>query len=171
VLVNFIVPETPKMPPKDRKVAVVGLARMLTESELMLNEPGWCAARPPRASVPAHAVRSRPAAFAGMVRLFSEPQHLVPAQLGVDADADAALSAVDHEEEAAGYQAAYSRIAAADAPPADPVGNVRDVRAFVAERLAAAARAAPRVRELVGAADQSVVGPFVQALRAEGVPI
>lgn len=39
ILVNFIVPQVPKMPHKDRKVAVVGLVRMLTQSTIMLTPP------------------------------------------------------------------------------------------------------------------------------------
>jgi exportin-2 (importin alpha re-exporter) len=39
VLNNFIIPQVPKMPPKDRKVVVVGMTRMLTESEIMMREP------------------------------------------------------------------------------------------------------------------------------------
>jgi exportin-2 (importin alpha re-exporter) len=39
VLTNFVITQTPKMTPKDRKVAVVGVTRMLTESALVLREP------------------------------------------------------------------------------------------------------------------------------------
>jgi exportin-2 (importin alpha re-exporter) len=39
VLNNFVTPQVPKMPPKDRKVVVVGMTRMLTESEIMMREP------------------------------------------------------------------------------------------------------------------------------------
>jgi hypothetical protein len=45
ILRSFVIPEIPKMPIKDRKVAVVGLTRMLTQSEMMLQEPNvqdWC---------------------------------------------------------------------------------------------------------------------------------
>lgn len=36
---NFVAPQAPRMPPKDRKVVVVGLTRLLTQSVLMLQEP------------------------------------------------------------------------------------------------------------------------------------
>jgi exportin-2 (importin alpha re-exporter) len=39
ILNNFVIPQVPKMPPKDRKVSVVGMIRMLTESGLMMQEP------------------------------------------------------------------------------------------------------------------------------------
>ena len=45
ILHSFVIPQIPKMPVKDRKVAVVGLTRMLTQSEVMLREPNvqeWC---------------------------------------------------------------------------------------------------------------------------------
>lgn len=39
ILANFVIPQVPKMPHKDRKLAVVGLTRMLTQSAFMLQEP------------------------------------------------------------------------------------------------------------------------------------
>ena len=45
ILSNFVVPQVPKMPTKDRKVAAVGLTRLLTQSPLMLagnNANAWC---------------------------------------------------------------------------------------------------------------------------------
>ena len=39
ILTGFVIPQVPKMPHKDRKVVAVGLARMLTESRVMLSEP------------------------------------------------------------------------------------------------------------------------------------
>lgn len=38
VLNNFVAGELPKIPVKDHKVAVVGLTRMLTQSEIMMQE-------------------------------------------------------------------------------------------------------------------------------------
>jgi exportin-2 (importin alpha re-exporter) len=39
VLTNFVVPQVPLMPLKDRKLAVVGLTRLLTRSNSMMQEP------------------------------------------------------------------------------------------------------------------------------------
>jgi exportin-2 (importin alpha re-exporter) len=39
VLANIVIPQMPKMPVKDRKLAVVGMTRMLTESALMVADP------------------------------------------------------------------------------------------------------------------------------------
>jgi exportin-2 (importin alpha re-exporter) len=39
ILSNFVIQEVTKMPTKDRKVAAVGLTRLLTQSEVMRREP------------------------------------------------------------------------------------------------------------------------------------
>lgn len=39
LLVNFIIPQAPKSPPKERKVIVVGLTRLLAQSTLMVQDP------------------------------------------------------------------------------------------------------------------------------------
>jgi exportin-2 (importin alpha re-exporter) len=39
ILGNFVIPQVPKMSHKDRKIAVVGVTRMLTQSTFMLQEP------------------------------------------------------------------------------------------------------------------------------------
>ena len=39
LLVNFIIPQAPKSPPKERKVVVVGLTRLLAQSTLMFQDP------------------------------------------------------------------------------------------------------------------------------------
>ncbi|EIW74080.1 importin alpha re-exporter [Coniophora puteana RWD-64-598 SS2] len=146
ILVNFVVPQAPIVPHRDRKVAVVGLTRMLTQSEIMLQGTN---------------VQAWPQAFASLVKLFAEPQYLKKASEDTIQGAEAGVTQIDFEEQTAGYQAAYSRLAASEAAQTDPVAYVRDPRAFVAQALNAAP---PRVRELLGAADQSVVGPFLSGL-------
>ena len=39
IFANFVVPQAPKMPTKDRKLAAVGLTRILTQSNVMLQGP------------------------------------------------------------------------------------------------------------------------------------
>jgi exportin-2 (importin alpha re-exporter) len=53
-----------------------------------------------------------------MVALVQQPQSAAGADAGDD-DPDAGLTAIDFEEQTAGYQAAYSRLAAAEGA-ADP---------------------------------------------------
>ena len=48
ILNNFIVEQLPKVPLKDHKVVVLGLTRMLTQSDIMMQEPNvhtWCGLR------------------------------------------------------------------------------------------------------------------------------
>ena len=39
LLQNFIIPQVPKSPPKERKVVIVGITRLLTQSTRMLSDP------------------------------------------------------------------------------------------------------------------------------------
>ncbi|KAG2034488.1 CAS/CSE protein [Suillus americanus] len=150
ILVNFIVPQVPKMPHKDRKVAAVGLIRMLTQSTIMLTPPS---------------AQSWPPAFVSVIKLFSEPQYLAKSK---DEEQSTGITEIDFEEQTAGYQAAYSRLAAADGAPVDPVAYVRDPQDFLGQALV---KAGPRVKGLLAAGDQKVVQPFVQALVASGYAI
>ncbi|KAG1861107.1 CAS/CSE protein [Suillus subalutaceus] len=150
ILVNFIVPQVPKMPHKDRKVAAVGLIRMLTQSTIMLTPPS---------------AQSWPPAFVSVIKLFSEPQYLAKSK---DEEQSTGITEIDFEEQTAGYQAAYSRLAAADGAPVDPVAYVRDPQNFLGQALA---KADPRVKGLLAAGDEKVVQPFVQALVASGYAI
>lgn len=50
-------------------------------------------------------------------------------------DPDAGLTAVDHEEQNAGYQAAYSRLAASESVTIDPVEYVNDPRELLENEL------------------------------------
>jgi exportin-2 (importin alpha re-exporter) len=104
-----------------------------------------------------------------MIRLFSEPQYLTKS--AGEEDPDAGLTSVDYEEQTAGYQAAYSRLAASEKAPQDPAEWVRDPKEYLTQELGRAASQNPRVSQLVSAADQGVVANFVQNLRASGVAI
>ncbi|CAL1709388.1 unnamed protein product [Somion occarium] len=134
ILTNFVIPQTPKMSPKDRKVAAIGLTRMLTQSEVILREPS---------------MKTWPLAFDTLAKLFSEPQHLTSKE--GEADQDAGLTMIDYEEQTAGYQAAYSRLAASETVEADPV----------------AFKSKPQIKSLLTAVDPSSL-PFVQSLVAAG---
>ncbi|KAG7451472.1 importin alpha re-exporter [Guyanagaster necrorhizus] len=92
ILINFILPEASRIPIKDRKVAVVGLTRLLTGTQYMLIEPS---------------VRTWSSLFTVLVRQFNEPQYLE----GLKDDTAVGLTEIDYEEATAGYQAAFSRLA------------------------------------------------------------
>ena len=71
---------------------------------------------------------------------------------------------IDLEEQAGGYQAAYSKLAAAGAPARDVVASAGDLRLHVARKFTRLLSAKPGVRTLVRQADQSQVGPFLLSL-------
>lgn len=108
----------------------------------------------------------RPPAFTALVKLFQEPQHLT--KKDAEEDPDVGLTNIDYEEQTAGYQAAYSRLAASETVSVDPVAYVRDPREFLGQELVKLSRRDPRVKALVSAADAAVVGPFLQGLAASG---
>ncbi|KAG6820300.1 hypothetical protein H0H93_002564 [Arthromyces matolae] len=150
ILTNFVVPQVPKMPPKERKLTVVGVTRLLTESIFMTQQPSATA---------------WPAAFGGLVKLFSEPQYLTGSK--PDEDPHAGLTEVDFEEQTAGYQAAYSRLAASEVQEADPVDYVRDPQQFLGQELVQMSkRHGPTVKAMIQAAPGA--GPFLQALISAG---
>ena len=102
------------------------------------------------------------------MKLFKQEQQLTKKE---DEDPDAGITQVDYEEQTAGYQAAYSRLAAAETAPVDPVAHVKDLKAFVGQELAGLSSKAPNVKEMLGRTDAGVTGPFVQELAAAGYNI
>jgi exportin-2 (importin alpha re-exporter) len=67
-----------------------------------------------------------------VIKLFSEPQHLSKKS---NEDPHAGITEIDYEEQTAGYQAAYSRLAASETPEADPVAYVSNPQQFFQEQL------------------------------------
>lgn len=108
VFTNFVIPKVTSMQPKDRKVATVGLIRLLTESKLMTNHAN--------ATIWLSAFIVLGEMLAGSQDLSSHSK--TESTLGV--------TAVDFEEENAGYQAAYSRLAASESLPMDVVQSVQN---------------------------------------------
>ncbi|KAI0714440.1 armadillo-type protein [Cerioporus squamosus] len=151
LLANFVIPQVPKSPPKERKVVIVGITRLLTQSSLMLQNQALTQAWPPT--------------FQALAKLFQTEQQLTKKE---ELDPDAGLTQIDYEEQTAGYQAAYSRLAAAEAAPVDPVAHIKDLRSYVGQELSGLAKREPRVKQWVAATDAGVTGPFVQALAASG---
>ena len=70
------------------------------------------------------------------MKLFLEPQHLASkTSTEEEADAQLGLTEVDYEEQTAGYQAAYSKLAASELAVVDPVAYVRDPQDFLGKEL------------------------------------
>lgn len=171
VLANFVIPQLPKMPTKDRKLAAVGMTRMLTQSEYTLRDAStWYVTssthfNPPPLITPQY----RTTGFTSLVKLFQEPQYLTKSS---EADDAAGFTQIDYEEQTAGYQAAYSRLSASEETVKDPVAYVRDPRDFLGQKLIElAGREAgmkEKIRGMLGGADPALVGPFVQGLVGSG---
>ncbi|XP_006455464.1 hypothetical protein AGABI2DRAFT_226927 [Agaricus bisporus var. bisporus H97] len=117
VLTNFIIPQAPKVPHKDRKIAVVGVTRLLCQSKYMMQDAF---------------IGAWPQAYQALIKLFSEPQHLSKKN---DEDPHAGITEIDYEEQTAGYQAAYSRLAASEMQEVDPVAYVSNPQQFFQEQV------------------------------------
>lgn len=104
--------------------------------------------------------------FAALIKLYSEPQYLVTSTDTSDHAADTALTEVDFEEQTAGYQAAYSRLAASEMPEADPVGYVRDAQAYLGQELVRMSKEVRGLKAMLEVADPG--GRFVVALAGAG---
>ncbi|KAF8216328.1 importin alpha re-exporter [Mycena galopus ATCC 62051] len=148
IMTNFVVPQVPLMPQKDRKLAIVGYTRLLTRSSSMMQEPN---------------VQLWPPAFTSLVQLLRS-QYLAGATASTtttDDTTSVGLTDIDQEEQAAGYQAAYSRLAASETTETDPVSYVRDPEQFLrSEVQEMRGRNGQQLQRLLAATDASVVGPF-----------
>ncbi|PAV17971.1 importin alpha re-exporter [Pyrrhoderma noxium] len=157
LLKNVVVPQLSKMLPKDRKVVIVGLTKLLIQSNIMFSEPS---------------ISQWPGLFSELAGLFTQSKHLQSAQSTAAEDPDEVLRSLDFEEQGAGYQAAYSKLAASESIPEDPVASITDIRAFVGEKLSEAVSRDPRIHGLI---ESSTVGPtgtvtsgFIQNLVSSG---
>jgi exportin-2 (importin alpha re-exporter) len=100
-----------------------------------------------------------------LVKLFRDPQFLQTKQ---NEEVDSGMTEIDFEEATAGYQAAYSRIAASEVAAADPVGYVGNVQEYLGQQLAQANKADSRIKDLVQAGDAEIVGQFLKDLASGG---
>ncbi|KAI9431167.1 importin alpha re-exporter [Lactarius indigo] len=146
IVSNFIVPQIAQLVLKDRKLAAVGLTRLLTQSTLALKEPN---------------VKTWPPLLGQLAGLFRETNSFAAQE---DDGTGTGATEIDLEEQAAGYQAAYSKLAAAGAQARDVVAYAGDVRVHVAREFTRLLGAEPGVKTLVRQADQNQVGPFLLSL-------
>lgn len=98
-----------------------------------------------------------------LVGLFREPKAFAVAE-----DAGTGVTDIDLEEQAAGYQAAYSKLAAAATSPPDLVAYVGNARSYVAGEFTRLLSTEPDVKTLVEQADQSQLRPFLSGLGVSG---
>ncbi|KAF7370763.1 Importin N-terminal domain-containing protein [Mycena sanguinolenta] len=148
IMTNFVVPQVPLMPQKDRKLAIVGYTRLLTRSSSMMQEPN---------------VQLWPPAFTSLVQLLRS-QYLAGATTSTtttDDNTSVGITDIDQEEQTAGYQAAYSRLAASETTETDPVAYVRDPEEFLRNELREMrGRNGQQLQTLLAATDANIVGPF-----------
>ena len=91
--------------------------------------------------------------------LFKEPNAFAAAE-----DSGTGVTDIDLEEQAVGYQAAYTKLATAAAPLPDVVAYAGDVRSYAAREVARLLSTEPNVKTLVAQADQSQIRPFLSSL-------
>jgi exportin-2 (importin alpha re-exporter) len=94
------------------------------------------------------------------VGLFHEPQYLDEKS----EESPHGYTEIDYEEQTAGYQASFSRLAAAESAPTDCVAYVGQPQEFVKEQLAAMSKAQPEAKNLLLAGDRAIIRPFLQTI-------
>lgn len=77
-------------------------------------------------------IQPRSTAYTSLGKLFSERQHL---EIKREEVTDEAITAIDFEEQSAGYQAAFSRLAASESTETDPVAYVQNPLLFLQQEL------------------------------------
>lgn len=108
LLSTFVIPQAPKFPHKERKLAAVGLTRLLCDSRYMMQQPS---------------VTHWSNAYSALGKLFSEPQYFKSSE---SEDPHTGITEIDYEEQTAGYQAAYSRLASSEKAEVDAVAYVQN---------------------------------------------
>lgn len=134
-------------------MAIVGLTRFLTQSLSMRQENNrrilYVDIRRRRRHVPIMTFfYARSAGFITLAGVFHVPQALVKEE--TQEDADIAFTQVDIEEQTAGYQAAYSRLAASEAPPTDPTAHIPNPHAYLGQELTRAVREDVNFKSWIG---------------------
>ncbi|KZV93299.1 importin alpha re-exporter [Exidia glandulosa HHB12029] len=124
LLSTFVIEQIPKFVARDRKVVIVGIARLLTQSDRMVSDPALTNFWPATAAAVLTLALKQPAAT-----------DVAAPPMGLEA---VGATEIDIEEANAGYQAAYARLAASEVARADPAAAVPDENAFLKSSLASA---------------------------------
>lgn len=139
ILENVILPETRKMPIRDRKVVAVGLTRLLTDGDVLLQPTtvsAWYVRKLDLHSVVTdNRAFDRPMVLEAVLDIFTLPQDLKAGEGTED------LDNLDPEETT--FQASFSRLGASESTVRDPVANVPDAKLFLSKQLAAASARNP----------------------------
>ncbi|KAJ9118399.1 hypothetical protein QFC24_006228 [Naganishia onofrii] len=144
ILENVILPETRKMPIRDRKVVAVGLTRLLTDGDVLLQPT---------------TVSAWPMVLEAVLDVFTLPQDLKAGEGTED------LDNLDPEETT--FQASFSRLGASESTVRDPVANVPDAKMFLSKQLAAASARNPgKFASLMQAIPQESLAPFAAYMQS-----
>lgn len=81
-----------------------------------------------------------------LVKLVAKPQHLSKEK---GEDEEAGFTSIDFEEQNAGYQAAYSRLAASEGGFVDPVGFIQNPLAFLAQNIRELVQRSPHIEDIL----------------------
>lgn len=120
---GVVLPNTQKAPARSRRVIEVGLTKLLSRSDSILQAP---------------LVTFWPPIFLALVDLFSLPQDIT--YTGANADD---LNALDPED--AGFQSSFSKLGASERNTHDPVASVTDEKHFATTELAKRSQERPGV--------------------------
>lgn len=96
------------------------------------------------------------------MKIFNEPQYF--AKTKENEDEVGGLTDIDFEEQGAGYQAAYSRLAASELTSIDLLAYISDPTVYFGQELGKAIVANPKIREKIQAADANIVQPILSKL-------
>ena len=97
---------------------------------------------------------------------MAEPQYLTKQKSN---EVDTGFTSIDIEEQNAGYQAAYSKLAASETGYTDPVGFIQDPQAFLGQSLQVLVKEKPQIRVLL--IKDSSTQSFIQQLVSDGYSI
>ncbi|KAI5449860.1 importin-alpha export receptor [Naganishia albida] len=144
ILENVILPETRKMPIKDRKVVAVGLTRLLTDGDVLLQPT---------------TVSAWPMVLEAVLDIFNLSQDLQSTETTED------LDSLDPEEST--FQASFSKLGASESRARDPVEGVPDAKLFLSKQLAAASARNPgKFASFMQAVPQESLAPFVAYMQS-----
>lgn len=111
-------------------------------------------------------VHSRSQAFTALLELFGSQITGKPA----DEDPEAGITSIDYEEQTAGYQVAYSKLAASETARPDPVAYAADTKQYLLKEVAEAVQrtGGSTWTSLIQRCPPEVAGAFVQEYQAAG---
>lgn len=151
VLKDVMLPVFTKIPPQDKRIVLVGMTRMLFLGQ---------------ATVAVNNTHTWPLAFNALLQMFGSQAQTGPK----DEDPDAGITSIDYEEQTAGYQVAYSKLAASEINRPDPVAYAGDSKQYLFQQVAEAMQRSggDNWKSLISQCDPGLGRAFVQEYNAAG---